>query len=172
MAKKQLGSDPSTNQDTATKEYVDDKVYTPGGWTNPHCWRVSRTSSQLIPNVTSTKLQLNSVRLNPSGNYSTTNHRFTATVAGYYQVGACMRYDSLSSGTDTYIYVRVNGSNVASGMTEMGGTGESAVQVDDIVYLDVGDYSEIYVYQNNGNSRNTKAGSTWTYSWGALVHAT
>lgn len=50
---------------------------------------------------------------NPTGNYNTSNGRFTAPVAGFYQFNYCIRFDGVPSGI-SYIRVQpyVNGNHI------------------------------------------------------------
>jgi len=95
---------------------------------------------------------------------STTNYRFTPTVAGYYQLNATMSLSGASS--EGYILIRKNGSNIKAG-NDIGGTAYG-VTVSSIVSLNGStDYVEIWGY--SGTALNTSASQVGTYFNGCLL---
>ena len=95
---------------------------------------------------------------------STTNYRFTPTVAGYYQLNATMSLSGASS--EGYILIRKNGSNIKAG-NDIGGSAYG-VTVSTIVSLNGStDYVEVWGY--SGTALNTSASQTGTYFNGCLL---
>ena len=96
---------------------------------------------------------------------STTNYRFTPTVAGYYQFNALVTLGATASSCTIYIYK--NGSNYKVG-TNIPSTGYNSSMVSDVVYLNGStDYVEFYV--GVGTSLTLQSGSATTYASGAMV---
>lgn len=95
---------------------------------------------------------------------STTNYRFTPTVAGYYQLNAAFALSGASS--EAYIQIRKNGTNFKAG-NDIGGTAYG-VTVAAIISLNGStDYVEVFGY--SGTALNTSASQPGTYFNGCLV---
>lgn len=133
---------------------------------------VRTTSNQVISTATATKVQFNSETFDTNGNFdSTTNYRFTPTVAGYYQLQACLQTDSFATG-DLQILIYKNGAstNFVNAPTTI--PVYPSLAISDISYANGStDYFEIYVYQNSGTNKNIYAGNAPAYCWfsGALI---
>jgi hypothetical protein len=114
-------------------------------------------ASQSIASNTWTKLQVNTELFDTNSNYdSTTNYRFTPTVAGYYQVTGAW-------------YANTSGGQVVSGVYKNGVVYQTVASqfftsgvissVTALVYLNGStDYVEFYVYQGQGPAFSTLAG--------------
>jgi hypothetical protein len=97
---------------------------------------------------------------------STTNYRFTPTVAGYYQLNGAMALSGASS--EGYILIRKNGSNIKAG-NDIGGSAYG-VTVSSIVSLNGStDYVEVWGY--SGTALNTGASQAGTYFNGCFLRA-
>lgn len=127
-----------------------------------------------ISNNTWTKVQLNAEVFDTNSNFdSTTNYRFTPTVAGYYQVTA--NTFSNWNGSQFNVWqtgIFKNGTLYAiqqSAATVMYGN----YAVSSLVYLNgTSDYIEMYVYANGGTSPTYSLGSPtapYTYMTGFLA---
>lgn len=116
-----------------------------------------QSSAQTISTATATKLQFQTERFDTNNNFdSSTNYRFTPTVAGYYQVNA----NAGTGGGLAYGYVSIykNGSEYSRGVQGSGGAGIISYTVSDLVYLNGStDYLEIYFYQASGGNATLAA---------------
>ena len=129
-----------------------------------------QSSQQSIPNATFTKLQFQTEIWDTNNNFdSTTNYRFTPTVAGYYQINAAVQYATAIGGIQVMSIYKNNQpflrSQLLNTSTSYGGT------ISGLVYANGStDYFEIFCYQGAGSSQNTDAGTS-AYIWfqGALV---
>jgi len=133
--------------------------------------RAYANSSQNIPSGTWTKVQFNVKSYDIGGNFNTTNYRFTAPVAGYYQVNTSVMilYGTVNATQFTGIYK--NGSRYSQSRGQaIIDNNRIGLPVNDIVYLDVNDYIEIYVYQNSGETRSTDVGADKTFVSIFLLH--
>jgi hypothetical protein len=117
------------------------------------------SASQSIANTTFTKIQYNVESFDTNSNYdSTTNYRFTPTVAGYYQINARIQFvAAATAAAEAFISIYKNGSEYArltSGAVPVSGCPSPGGSV--LVYLNGStDYVEAYVYQNRGGSYST-----------------
>jgi hypothetical protein len=108
-----------------------------------------RSSNQTLTQNTYVKIQLNTESFDTNNNFdSTTNYRFTPTVAGYYQLSAQMQLNT-SSGV-LFIAIYKNGLQFqASGLSATLGAG-SLVSINSLVSANGStDYFEIFVYSDN-----------------------
>jgi hypothetical protein len=98
------------------------------------------SANQTVTTSTYTKVNFNTEDFDTNSNYDTTNYRFTPTVAGYYQVTACIYPSTTISAINCAIYK--NGANVKT----FGGTTVSAL-VSALIYFNGStDYVECYGY--------------------------
>ena len=142
---------------------------------NMPAFSVSRTgSNQSISNATATKVQLNTEEFDTANCFdSTTNYRFTPTVAGYYQLNGAV---ALNATTMTIIvgFIYKNGNQFKRG-TDIRTTinTDSVVTVSALVYANgTTDYFELYAYINaTAGSPVFVNDSTSTYFNGTLVRA-
>ena len=111
------------------------------------------SANQSIPNNTTTKVNCNTEVLDTNGAYdNSTNYRFTVPSgeAGYYFIHGQVRSNSASDYAFSEAILRVNNSDkaLASGRNEDYGSRIFAVTLD----LSVGDYVELFYYQDSGGS--------------------
>jgi hypothetical protein len=144
-----------------------------GSTTAPTFSAYRGTSTQSISNATYTKVQINLEEWDTANCFdSTTNYRFTPTVAGYYQVSGCVTYDPAASGKffcsiykNAAIYK--NGTGVPFVATQYLNANVSA-----LVYLNGStDYIELYTYQSSGGALVMYDSQTSTFFQAALVRS-
>lgn len=126
-----------------------------------------RSSNQTLTQNTYTKVQINTESFDTNNNFdSTTNYRFTPTVAGYYQLNAQMQLNT-SSGV-LFIAIYKNGSQAqASGLSASLGAG-SVLSISSLVSANGStDYFEIFVYSDNASPQIN--GSTNSFFSGFLA---
>jgi len=123
-----------------------------------------QSSGQTLSSATATKLNFQTEEFDTNNNFdSTTNMRFTPTVAGYYQVNGGL---SNNTGTQTVLYIYKNG-----GVVKTGTNGSMFLgTVSAIIYLNgSSDYIELYGYFASGTTANT--GVQNTYFQAAMIRA-
>jgi hypothetical protein len=128
-----------------------------------------RGSNQTLTQNTYVKIQINTESFDTNNNFdSTTNYRFTPTVAGYYQLNAQMQLNT-SSGV-LFIALYKNGSQAqASGLAATLSAG-SLVSIVSLVYANGStDYFEIFVYSDNAAPQVN--GSTNSFFSGFLARS-
>lgn len=125
-------------------------------------------STQNISANTTTKVNLNAEEFDTNNNFdSTTNYRFTPTVAGYYQIDASIYFNyggSAPAWMDLYIYK--NGSALRWARTLLAW---GIVTTSTVVYMNgTTDYLELYGYTQT-NAGQLIGSQTATYLTGSLV---
>ena len=110
-------------------------------------------TAQNIANVTNTKVSFSAEVFDTNNCYDpTTNYRFTPTVAGYYQVSACLTLNAGSSGVNT-CYIYKNGSAVLGGQVPFATGAYVTGCANGVVYLNGStDYIEVYSWQSSGST--------------------
>ena len=136
---------------------------------NMPAFSVYRSSSnQSFSSATWTKVQLNSEEFDTNNCFdSTTNYRFTPTVAGYYQFSGAIAF----SGTvgRTLVSFWKNGAEYKTGIDLS--TGVTKLNTSALIYCNgTTDYIELYGYCV-GVSLNFDANQTSTYMTGCLMRA-
>ena len=136
-------------------------------------------AAQTVSNNTLTKVVLQVEDFDTNSNFdSTTNYRFTPTVAGYYQVNGILRLSGTITTVQTLLYLYKNGSSYASFIntnpsTALSSNGYTIAGGSILVYMNGStDYLEIYGYYFGGTSTfsGTSSADTSRFS-GALVRS-
>ena len=108
------------------------------------------TTNQSISNATTTKVQLNAEEFDTNSNFdSTTNYRFTPTVAGYYQMNGSVAFNVTTMNL-CVLFIYKNGSAFKRG-TYISATQstDSVGVVSGLIYFNgTSDYAELYMYIN------------------------
>ena len=136
---------------------------------NMPSFSASQNATQSIGSQVETKIQFNVKDFDTNTCYSTSNYRFTPTVAGYYQISAGMEFNSSAAGAILYIYK--NGSNYKK-FTNTNPSTVSGVNGSAMVYCNGStDYVEIYGYINGTSTTVLASGGQYTWFQGVLVRA-
>lgn len=93
----------------------------------------------------------------------TTNHRFTATRRGYYEINAVVMEDPTTDAISFSIFIYKNGSAITQKTQGSSGTDILSLQITDVLFLEAGDYIEIYVDSAEAGNITAKGGSTKTF---------
>jgi hypothetical protein len=120
-----------------------------------------QSSAQTLSAATLTKINLQTEEFDTASCFdSTTNYRFTPTVAGYYQVNGNLAFLTDTSSTNTVAYIYRNGSAFKQG--NQPSSTNYAVTVNALVYLNgTTDYIELYGYTNNSRTVNAALNTTY-----------
>ena len=123
-------------------------------------------SSQTISNATWTKVVANTELFDTNSNYdSTTNYRFTPTVAGYYQLNICWVVNAVATAIQLALY-KNGASNVILAQTA---NSTATVSGSALVYSNGStDYWEFYVNLAVGEARPSTTG---TFFSGSMVRS-
>lgn len=161
-----------TTAKIATGAVVQADMATNVGATGPAFSAVRGGSTQAISASTYTKIQYNVEEFDTNNNYdSTTNHRFTPTVAGYYQVTLGI-YSTTGSAANFYAFIYKNGTPFkAITFIPTGGGGTSAeLNGSALIYLNgTTDYVEGYYLVTQ--AATVTADALYNYFQAAMVRA-
>lgn len=107
-----------------------------GAGSNTPSFSVYRNGNQNVSDTTVTKIQFNAEDFDTNSNFdSTTNYRFTPTIAGYYQLNLQLTLDNNGSGAYYEAFIYKNGS-VYKHTSATGQTLNSiAINLSEIIYL-------------------------------------
>jgi len=135
-----------------------------GGFTQ--AVRVTKSASQSISNNTDTALTWNTETFDTNGLHdnAVNNSRLTAQVAGKYQVSGGARFDTNGTGR-RQLYIKKNGTSIYS-LLEPAAPNASVPTVyviTGLVDLAVGDYVELWVFQNSGGALDLTASFSETH---------
>jgi hypothetical protein len=156
---------------TATLPASDGTVMVSGNM--PAFSAYASANSAMLTSGTYTKVVLNTEEFDTNSNFdSTTNYRFTPTVAGYYSITGSIfySYDTTAPNTIQAVIYK-NGSAYKN--TQLLATSLYGTQVvSSIIYFNgTTDYVELYSRQGNGVNCYSAGGSTLTYFNGSMVRS-
>ena len=125
-----------------------------------------QSSNQTITSSTYTKVTFDTEVFDTNSNFASST--FTPTVAGYYQINACVA--PASATTYTVIKLYKNGSAFYNGGAGPGLT-NSQSNVSGVVYMNgTTDYVDVYLYLT-GTTPQIQSGSAFAYFNGAMVRS-
>lgn len=125
--------------------------------------RVYHNANQSINTDTSTVLAFNSERFDTTANAGSTMHdnvtdnsRLTCRYAGKYQISACIRFASNSTGV-RQVTLKLNGTTTIARQSTSALNGlQTDVNVSCLYDLAVNDYVQVEVYQTSGSGLNVE----------------
>ena len=126
-------------------------------------------TNQTVSTSTWVKITFNAEEFDTNSNFdSTTNYRFTPTVAGYYQITGCIQGPSSVVGT-LIASIYKNGSEFKRGNNINNNTNQVASVASSIIYFNgTTDYVELYT---NTGASPISGGSAYTYFSGSMVRS-
>jgi len=153
-----------TNTQVAAAGLYTSKVY------NPYKFSAFKTAAQTTVSGVATKLVFDSKNFDTGSNFdNTTNYRFTAPIAGFYQFNAS--YGVSGSNGYTVIYFYKNNATISSGtQLYISTANEIRVSHSTLLQLSANDYIEVFYYVDGVKTLDT--GTTVTNFSGYLVSAT
>lgn len=134
----------------------------------PDSARVQQNSAQSIPNATYTAVTFDTAILNTAGMWNSgSNTRLTAQTAGTYRIGGAVVFPSTPTGFRA-VSIYVNGSSIINTIIPAVSGAGTAVPIPAFeTHLNVGDYVQIFAYQNSGGALSllttpmTTVSATW-----------
>jgi hypothetical protein len=124
---------------------------------NGPAFRAYPSGSQTISSATATKVLLQTELFDTNNCFdSTTNYRFTPTVAGYYQVNGNVGMSNNAIGVAILAMIYKNGTSYSLSQSLAYTNVSSVACVSSLVYLNGStDYVELYVYNTGVSSYST-----------------
>ena len=138
-----------------------------GPFTNVPSFDAQLSSNQSLSNDTWTKAQLSNEIYDTDNAYdSSTNYRFTVPtgLGGKYLFQFCALFSDINDGKRGEARFYKNGSAYSYGRNNNMSSGSGASLYctgSAIITMSAGDYLELYVYQNNGNSQTCYSSATF-----------
>lgn len=137
--------------------------------------RAYGTSSSSIPSGIDTLVALNSLDFAAGITWNATDSEFVVETAGYYLITGIATYASTKSGSEYQTEISINGNAAGSGASAKcyfqasinGGAAGPCVST--ILSLNVGDYIQLYTWQNSGGNEGIYDSSNLTYLAVAMV---
>lgn len=131
-----------------------------------------QTVAQTVGNATAVPILFDTEDIDRDNGHSTTTNtsRYTAQTAGYYHIDAIIAWTANATGP-RWSQINVNGVAANGRITFLPPTATSIAElpVSGTVFLNVGDYAEIYGRQDSGGNLNTTVGapnqSSMTIRW-------
>jgi len=123
---------------------------------------------------TYTKILMDTETFDTNSNFdSTTNYRFTPTVAGYYQIQIVVASTwNTTQWTAFQPLIYKNGSSYKTGGISTGNTVYGSISVTDLISMNgTTDYIEFYVYAIGGSAPAYNQGSANTFASGFLARS-
>jgi len=144
------------------------------GATTAPAFSVYRNGTQNVTASTFTKIQLNAETFDTNSNFdSTTNYRFTPTVAGYYFLQGSMIFQQVSgTGSVALAAIYKNGSNISQNELTATYSSGLTLQTSILVYMNgTTDYVELYGYTNAASTPSIADGANTTWFNGYLARS-
>jgi hypothetical protein len=128
-----------------------------------------QSSAQTLTGATFTKISLQSEEFDTNSNFdSTTNYRFTPTVAGYYQFNAALQV-GVSASTALITFYK-NGSEFKRPTYMSGSSVVNSASSSALIYCNgTSDYVEFYALLGTGQALSASA--TYTWFQGSMVRS-
>lgn len=123
------------------------------------------TTDQTIGTSSETKVTLNAEDFDINSEFDhSTNYRFTAKAAGYYQVNAIVTWSDSSHQYGHSARIKKNTTAIAYAYSQGLDTNDYvSTQISDIVSMSANDYLELFVWHNKGSNADILAGTDKTY---------
>jgi hypothetical protein len=130
-------------------------------------FRAYRAANQTITQNVFTKIQLDTENFDTDSCFdSTTNYRFTPTLAGYYQINASID----TSGTNVWYGIFYKNGSEFSRWAQNGALGNGLSGSDIIQFNGTTDYLELYIY-STGVAATADGGSATTFMSGSWIRS-
>ena len=129
-----------------------------GAMKNTPAFEAYLSADQSISNNTATKINWNAERFDIGSVYDTSSYRFTipSGYAGKYHIYSQIMMSLVDSAT-LVLYLYKNGSQILVNEKLVGALGNRDIIISTTVDCAVGDYFEMYCYQNTGVSKNIES---------------
>ena len=129
------------------------------------------SGSQTVANGTFTKISFNTKYFDTATAYdAVTNYRFTAPVAGYYQVNMSCRI-AMTGASESFIDLYKNGSEFLRGGDNIVTGTQAQPSLATVIYLAINDYIEAFIWQGSGISQAIQSGAQYNNFSAVMVRS-
>jgi len=131
-----------------------------------------QSSAQTLSGGVATKITFTTEEFDTNSNYDTTTSRFTPTVAGYYQVNACVTFANATAAEQNRTQIYKNGAQAKIGNNATSTVNQGATSVVSALISMNGstDYLEVYLFATGlGGTTPTNAIAGATYFQASMV---
>jgi hypothetical protein len=136
--------------------------------TNTPAFFAYLSANQSIPNITTTKIQIDTETFDTDNAYdNSTNYRFTPAVAGKYLIFGQVMMDGMPDQTEIITYIYKNDTNYAFSRMKCSGSGTNSNMIQILDTANITDYYDIRMYQGGGSSKNAQGSNTFRTFFGA-----
>lgn len=159
-----------TSDLSGSLQFQNNGVNLPMGGVAPAFSAYQSSAQTALAGSTFTKVQFQTKDYDTNSNFdSTTNYRFTPTVAGYYQFNAGAACANALGGLIVSLYK--NGGEYRRGVisASVSGINSDSIVSTQLYMNGTTDYVEVYAYQNSGTTASLSASSALTWFNGCLV---
>lgn len=165
-------TDTLTNK-TLTSPTITGATITVASTANP-AFSARNNANQSFANNTTYKVAFQVEEFDTNNNFdSTTNYRFTPTVAGYYQINAQVKIENNSAAGTMLCTIYKNGAEYKEAQNTIRSGSNTSAGVGTVIYFNGStDYVEVYALQSTGATANLLTnGSLATWFNGAFVRS-
>ena len=126
------------------------------------------SANQSIPNITTTKIQIDTETFDTDNAYdNSTNYTFTPGVAGKYLIFVQFMMVGMPNQTEIITYIYKNNTNYAFSRLKCSGAGTNSNMIQILDTANTTDYYDIRMYQSGGSSKNAQGSNTFRTFFGA-----
>jgi hypothetical protein len=121
--------------------------------------KMYRAAAQSIPNATATKIDFDTEDFDSGSLADTSTDKFTVPVDGYYLISGYVRFSdsNIGSGEQLQFYYQINASGTAKCLYQFpAGPQYATATINQMEYLEAGDYLEFYLFHGFGTSVDTE----------------
>lgn len=132
--------------------------------TLPAC-RVWLSANQSMPSTAWTKVEVDTVEFDTTGDWDAGNLRYVASEAGYYIACLGLYYVNIPNAKEVQGIVKITGAyHSPYSRLSSGAVADYLITLNDIIHLDVNDWVEIWGFHTSGANRDVKGAGiyrTW-----------
>lgn len=131
---------------------------------NPKFRAYRMVSNQTVSTSSETKVALTGESYDIASNFDpVTNFRFVAPRSAYYFVIGKIYFAGIADGKSIGLFIYKNGIKFSSSFQHTGSANDITTDYSDIMYLEAGDYLELYASHDHGSDRDLAFGEGNTF---------
>lgn len=143
-------------------EFVNNRFMEQYGKSTAIYGKMHAGSATTITSGSPVQINLNTEDFSSGVTLDTANNRIVINYAGYYQINCTLSITSVLATNFYDVYVYVNGSEAARCRQHASLAVSIIPSINDILYLNSGDYVEMWCFQQSGSSAGVNQGANQT----------